>query len=105
MQYYLSKKNEAKMIGELYKARKGTEHIVRVIGKYREMLKGETLECTAHTYQVLAQRQIEVFYDGVKGNPFFINNDEYFPFTMEYELFLENYEETADVSAQKGEAH
>ena len=39
----LKKKKEVKMIGELYKARKGTEHIVRVIGKYREMLKGEIL--------------------------------------------------------------
>ena len=69
------------MTDKLYKARKGTEHIVRVIGKYREMLRAESLENTAHTYQVLAQRQ------GYLGDD--LNFD---PFTMEYELFMENYE-------------
>ena len=95
------------MIGELYKARKGTEHIVRVIGKYREMLKGEILENTAHTYQVVAQRQkwVTIPKSGYDPKQSFWNADKNFdPFTMEYELFLENYEETADVSAQKGEA-
>ena len=92
------------MIGELYKARKGTEHIVRVIGKYREMLRGETLENTAHTYQVLAHRQMRVGGDRASEDDFW-PDPLFSPFTMEYELFLENYEETADVSAQKGEAH
>ena len=40
------------MINKLYKARKGTEHIVRVIGKYREMLKEETLENTLIEFKI-----------------------------------------------------
>ena len=79
------------MTGELYKARKGTEHIVRVIGKYREMLRGETLECTAHSYQVLAQRQ-KVWNILADGTPCIDDDSKFYPFTMEYELFIENYE-------------
>ena len=75
------------MIGKLYKARKGTEHIVRVIGKYREMLKGESLDNTAHTYQVLAQRQ------KITSGFNLVDDTDFEPFTMELELFLENYEE------------
>ena len=84
------------MINKLYKARKGTEHIVRVIGKYREMLKGESLENTAHTYQVLAQRQEWVTLPECGYEPktsFWFIDKNFDPFTMEYELFMEEYEE------------
>ena len=84
------------MIDKLYKARKGTEHIVRVIGKYREMLRGEILENTAHTYQVLAQRQEWVTLPKCGYDPktsFWFRDKNFDPFTMEYELFMEEYEE------------
>ena len=86
------------MINKLYKSKHGTPHIVRVVGKHREMLRGETLECTAHTYQVLAQRQqyiptgmlqlltLEKIYK-------YEDNEDFDPFTMEYELFMEEYED------------
>jgi hypothetical protein len=80
------------MTGKLYKSRNGTEHIVKVIDKHREMLKGEKLDNTAYTYQVLAQRQMRVGGDRANEDEYW--NDPLFePFSMEEELFLSEYEE------------
>lgn len=78
------------MIGKVYKAKVGTPHIVRVLGTYREMLKGESLENTAYTMQVLSQRQ-SLYIDDDNHLQVF-DDVEYAPFCMEQELFLENYE-------------
>ena len=67
-----------------YSAKEGSPHVVEVINRYREMLRGETLENTAHTYQVLAQRQDLT-------DERFIADKSYPPFTMEEELFEETY--------------
>ncbi len=73
-------------IAQMYKARFGTAHYVKVLAKYREMLKGETLENTAHTYQVVAQR-----YTQTPDTGSWAENTSYTPFTTELELFLDNY--------------
>ena len=68
----------------LYKSATGTHHIVKHLSKYREMLRGERLENTAYTYQIVAQRQ--------KWNELFFEDDTDFePFCMESELFFELY--------------
>ena len=67
-----------------YSAKEGSPHVVEVINRYREMLRGETLENTAHTCQVLAQRQ-------ALTDERFIADKSYSPFTMEEELFEETY--------------
>lgn len=93
------------MTDKLYKARNGTEHIVRVIGKYREMLRGETIDNTAWTYQVLAQRQVktidEITHPNLKKqwsvSLWYDDDTDFDPFTMEYELFMENYESIDDI--------
>lgn len=84
------------MTGKLYKSRNGTEHVVKVIGKHREMLKGEKLDNTAHTYQVLAQRQKSIYgYGEITSfmGQILAEDDVFFkPFSMEEELFLSEYE-------------
>lgn len=91
------------MLGVLYKSKHGTPHIVRVVGKHREMLKGEKLDNTAHTYQVLAQRQKkEILETSGSGNYWtvtfgnFISDNDFDAFNMEEELFLSEYEELID---------
>ncbi len=70
---------------KIYRAKKGSEHYVAVVGRFREMLRGETLDNTAHTYQILAQRQLQ----GAGG---WVDDRDYEPFCMEEELFYEEYE-------------
>lgn len=80
-----------------YVAKRGTPHIVEARQKIREMLRGESLDNTAHTYQIVAQRMM-AFDDAmirVDDNPdeatWFYDNALYEPFCMEEELFLEEY--------------
>lgn len=73
-------------IAQMCKARFGTTHYVKVLARYREMLKGETLENTAHTYQVIAQR-----YKQTPDTGSWAEDTTYIPFATELELFLDNY--------------
>ena len=77
------------MLNELYTPIKGTPHVVKVVNVVREITKGEKIENTAITQQVLAQRQ--KFYIFSKET---LNEDDlnFEPFSMELELFLEEYE-------------
>ena len=74
------------MLNELYTAKNGTLHVVKVVNVVREITKGEKMENTAITQQVLAQRQ--KFYNFGKET-FFEDDLDFEEFSMELELFLE----------------
>ena len=86
------------MLNELYTPIKGTPHVVKVINVVREITKGEKIENTAITQQVLAQRQ--KFYIFSKET---LNEDDlnFEPFSMELELFLEEYETLTEANEKK----
>ena len=86
------------MLNELYTAKNGTLHVVKVVNVVREITKGEKIENTAITQQVLAQRQ--KFYTFGKET---LNEDDlnFEPFSMELELFLEDYEKFVEDESKK----
>ena len=86
------------MINDLYTPIKGTPHVVKVVNVIREMTKGEKIENTAITQQVLAQRQ--KFYSFGKET---LHEDDlnFEPFSMGLELFLEEYETLTEANIKK----
>ena len=86
------------MINDLYTPIKGAPHVVKVVNVLREFTKGEKMENTAITQQVLAQRQ--KFYNFGKET---LNKDDlnFEPFSMELELFLEEYETLTEANEKK----
>ena len=86
------------MINDLYTPIKGSPHVVKVVNVLREFTKGEKMENTAITQQVLAQRQ--KFYNFGKET---LNEDDlnFEPFSMELELFLEEYETLTEANEKK----
>ena len=86
------------MLNELYTPIKGTPHVVRVVNVVREFTKGEKMENTAKTQQVLAQRQ--KFYN-FGEETFFEDNLDFEEFSMELELFLEDYEKFVEDESKK----
>ena len=86
------------MLNELYTPIKGTPHVVKVVNVIREMTKGEKIENTAITQQVLAQRQ--KFYSFGKET---LHEDDlnFEPFSMGLELFLEEYETLTEANIKK----
>ena len=86
------------MLNELYTAKNGTLHVVKVVNVIREMTKGEKIENTAITQQVLAQRQ--KFYSFGKETS---HEDDlnFEPFSMGLELFLEEYETLTEANEKK----
>ena len=85
------------MINDLYTPIKGSPHVVKVVNVLREFTKGEKMENTAITQQVLAQRQ--KFYNFGKET---LNEDDlnFEPFSMALELFLEEYEKFVEVDPE-----
>ena len=86
------------MINELYTPIKGTPHVVKVVNVLREMTKGENIENTAITQQVLLQRQKR---DDYEEEVYFKDDLDFQPFSMELELFLEEYEKFVEVDTKK----
>ena len=86
------------MLNELYTAKNGTLHVVKVVNVVREITKGEKIENTAITQQVLAQRQ--KFYTFGKET-FFEDDLDFEEFSMELELFLEEYEKFVEDESKK----
>ena len=86
------------MLNELYTAKNGTLHVVKVVNVVREITKGEKIENTAITQQVLAQRQ--KFYTFGKET---LHEDDldFEEFSMELELFLEEYETLTEANEKK----
>ena len=86
------------MINDLYTPIKGTPHVVKVVKLVREFTKGERMENTAKTQQVLLQRQ--KFYIFSKET---LNEDDlnFEPFSMGLELFLEEYETLTEANIKK----
>ena len=86
------------MLNELYTAIKGTPHVVKVVNVVREITKGEKIENTAIAQQVLLQRQ--KFYNF--GEETLHEDDlDFEPFSMELELFLEEYETLTEANEKK----
>ena len=78
------------MINKLYTAKNGTPHVVRVLDVVREFTKGEKMENTAITQQVLLQRQkIEDYGEEV----YFKDDSSFKKFSIELEPFLDEYQE------------
>lgn len=86
------------MLNELYTAKNGTLHVVKVVNVVREITKGEKIENTAITQQVLLQRQ--KFYNFGKET---LNEDDldFEEFSMELELFLGEYQKFVEVDTKK----
>ena len=86
------------MLNELYTAKNGTLHVVKVVNVVREITKGEKIENTAITQQVLAQRQ--KFYTFGKET---LHEDDldFEEFSIELELFLEEYEMLTEANEKK----
>ena len=78
------------MIGKLYTAKNGTPHVVHVLDVVREFTKGEKMENTAITEQVLLQRQKQ---ESIARWTFYVDDLSYPKFTMQLETFLEEYKE------------
>ena len=85
------------MLNELYTPIKGTPHVVKVVNVLREFTKGEKMENTAKTQQVLLQRQ--KFYN-FGSETFFEDDLDFDAFSMELELFLEEYEKFVEVDPE-----
>ena len=86
------------MINDLYTPIKGTPHVVKVVNVIIEMTKGEKIENTAITQQVLLQRQKR---DDYEEEVYFKDDLDFQPFSMELELFLEEYEKFVEVDTKK----
>ena len=86
------------MLNELYTPIKGTPHIVKVVNVVREITKGEKIENTAITQQVLLQRQKR---DDYEEEVYFKDDLDFQPFSMELELFLEEYEKFVEDESKK----
>ena len=86
------------MLNELYTAKNGTLHVVKVVNVVREMTKGEKIENTAITQQVLLQRQKR---DDYEEEVYFKDDLDFQPFSMELELFLEEYEKFVEDERKK----
>lgn len=78
------------MINELYTSKNGTPHVVRALETVREFTKGEKMENTATTEQVLLQRQKQ---ESIARWTFYVDDLSYPKFTMQLETFLEEYKE------------
>ena len=78
------------MIDKLYIAKNGTPHVVRALETVREFTKGEKMENTATTEQVLLQRQKQ---ESIARWTFYVDDLSYPKFTMQLETFLEEYKE------------
>ena len=90
------------MINELYAPIKGTPHVVKVVNVLREMTKGENIENTAITQQVLLQRQKFYIIDRMGVGKETLHEDDlnFEPFSMALELFLEEYEKFVEVDPE-----
>ena len=86
------------MLNELYTPIKGTPHVVKVVNVLREFTKGEKIENTAITQQVLLQRQKR---DDYEEEVYFKDDLDFQPFSMELELFLEEYEKFVEDERKK----
>lgn len=78
------------MINRLYTSKNGTPHVVRALETVREFTKGEKMENTATTEQVLLQRQKQ---ESIARWTFYVDDLSYPKFTMQLETFLEEYKE------------
>ena len=76
-----------KMIDKLYIAKNGTPHVVRALETVREFTKGEKMENTATTEQVLLQRQKQ---ESIARWTFYVDDLSYPKFTMQLETFERN---------------
>ena len=78
------------MTNKLYTSKNGTPHVVRALETVREFTKGEKMENTATTEQVLLQRQKQ---ESIARWTFYVDDLSYPKFTMQLETFLEEYKE------------